>query len=397
MESYFRAFQKLSLAYRFVAIFSLLLSVFVIYGFFMFYAFGRTDNFFAQDFPNYWLAAHLFVTHKVNILFGPQAGYFRELNALFGPNFPWHNWSYPPHYLLLMLPLALMSYKVGLIVFVMVTGLFFWRALGAHVDTSQMLPIAAMFPVMATNAWFGQNAFLSLGFALFCLSFRANRPVLAGVMLGLLTVKPQLAFMLPCLMLIERRWLVLMSAAGTVAALIALSTWLFGARSWHDYFAIIVPYQSMVMTKFNGPFLSIIPSVYGSLRLAGISAPFALLIHASFAVPIFLIAIFAVIRTQLSDIRDAIVLIATPLITPYILCYDMGFIMAGLVILVMQARGRWDFSGRDRAVFAAAMVMPVAMMISGQFHIGLAPLILYPAFLIAVHRSGALTGAAPLV
>ena len=51
------------------------------------------------------------------------------------------------------------------------------------------------------------------------LALRRTRPVTAGILLGCLTFKPQLGILFPFLLLFERNWTMIASAALTAAAL----------------------------------------------------------------------------------------------------------------------------------------------------------------------------------
>jgi hypothetical protein len=67
---------------------------------------GTAPEFANRDFANYWIAGKLILGGETADLFGPQPQYFRHLTDAFGRDYPWHNWSYPPHYLLFLWPLG---------------------------------------------------------------------------------------------------------------------------------------------------------------------------------------------------------------------------------------------------------------------------------------------------
>ena len=70
-------------------------------------------------------------------------------------------------------------------------------------------------------------------------------------MLGLLIYKPQLGLLLPIILLLERRWLTIASAAATVALLFVVTAMLFGWDVWIQYWHKIVP-QQMWLTENAG-------------------------------------------------------------------------------------------------------------------------------------------------
>src|SRR5687768_8216272 len=73
-----------------------------------------------RDFANYWLAGNMVLSGEQQDLF-TQDVYFPRMQQVFGPDYPIHNWGYPPHLLLVLWPLGLMGYKTGLVVFLAVT------------------------------------------------------------------------------------------------------------------------------------------------------------------------------------------------------------------------------------------------------------------------------------
>ncbi|MFJ5489548.1 hypothetical protein ACIKTA_19280, partial [Hansschlegelia beijingensis] len=87
------------------------------------YALGR-------DFVNVWNGARLALAGEAAILFDRDA-YQASLAAAFGPGFPDHNWSYPPHALLLFAAFGAMPYLAALALWLALTGAAFLAAVAA--------------------------------------------------------------------------------------------------------------------------------------------------------------------------------------------------------------------------------------------------------------------------
>ncbi|TPG20383.1 DUF2029 domain-containing protein [Sphingomonas koreensis] len=380
------SFSDLPFAYRLVGKTAVILGMMLlIYDAYYLFTPGLPLPIADKDFANYWMSAHLAATGDVRTVFGSQAIYLDHLRAVFGQKMPWHNWSYPPHYLLLMMPLALVPYKIGLVVFIFLTGYFFCKAYNLFCESKSMLPIAIVAPFILLNTWEVQNGFLTGGLALLVLRLRENRPIVAGICLGLLTIKPQLGFLFPILLLVERRWLVLSSAALTTCFLIALSALIFGIEAWKAYLSIVIPFQGLVMTELGGKFLTMLPSTYGAARLYGASADSALLIHSLIAIPVAILTVVAVFATRSARARDYLVLTATFLITPYSLNYDLGMLAAGVASFI--ADGGDNQRKLDRVLLALVMLLPVSMMIVGRLGIAVGPPLLLITFAAMIHRA----------
>ena len=98
------------------------------------------------------------------------------------------------------------------------------------------LLLALAFPAVFVNLGHGHNGFLTaalLGFALVNLD---RRPVVAGILFGLLAYKPQFGLMIPLVLLATGRWRTMLAAAATVAALALAVTLAFGLDTWRAFF-----------------------------------------------------------------------------------------------------------------------------------------------------------------
>lgn len=341
-----------------------------------------------KDFVNYWTAAHLAADGRIADIFGPQPRYFAHLTALMGPDFPWHNWSYPPHYLLLMMPLALVGYKLGIILFLLVTGLFFWTGLTAFMGGRDRLALVAVAPLAVANIFMIQNGFLTAGLALWFLALRDRRPVVAGICLGMLSIKPQLVLLLPIIPLVERRWTLLLTAGLTIAALVLLSTLAFGIEAWTGFFREILPYQAKVMARLDGSWLTMMPSLFGAVRLLGGSATAALWVHMIVAVPVLVLTLGGLIAGRASRLADILLPIATFVVLPYALNYDFGAAAAALALFVrrQEALGR-TFAPAEQALLALAMLLPLIMIGIGLYRIDIAPVVLLAVLVLILRRA----------
>lgn len=390
MEQY----RNLSLPYRAVVAAAAVLGVYyvmlILHGFVVE---GVPPGLADKDFANYWTAGKLILAGETGDLFGPQPDYFRHLTAAFGPDYPWHNWSYPPHYLLAVWPLGFFGYELAMMLWLVATGaLFVWalRRFAGKGDAWVVLLFAAM-PLIAHNIWTAQNGFLSAGLALGALALRAERPILAGILLGCLTIKPQLGVLFPFLMLAERRWTVIASASVTTLALVAFSAAVFGLDAWRGYLSEVIPYQQMVMRHLEGTFLWMLPSLYGALRLWGISADSALSAHLVIAVPVFLISIASFWLVTDAMWRSIMLLLGTFLITPYALTYDLGMVSAAAgMMMILASRDGWN-NVPSTLLLAATIALPIVMMPMGAFGLVPAPIILLAVYGVAAARSGLLT------
>ena len=93
-------------------------------------------------------------------------------------------------------------------------------------------PIPAVF----VNLGHGHNGFLTAALMAFALINLDTRPILAGVLFGLLAYKPQFGLMIPLVLLATGRWRTLFAAGATVVLLVIAATLAFGFETWRAFF-----------------------------------------------------------------------------------------------------------------------------------------------------------------
>ena len=125
----------------------------------------------------------------------------------------------------------------------------------------------AVAPGVAICVFFGQNGFYTAALLIGGLLSRDRRPVLAGVLFGILSVKPQIGLLLPVILLLERRWVTIVSAAVTVAVLVAATAMLFGWNVWLEFWQKVVPQQQWLTEHGGGLLFAMVSSVYYGGRL----------------------------------------------------------------------------------------------------------------------------------
>ena len=233
------------------------------------------------DFSNVYAAGTYVFDGDTDAAFDPPQQFARE-QAIFGDATQFYGWHYPPYFLFIAAPLALLPYGLALAVWQAVTLALYLlmirgivsspspRARGegrdegasppgsdskgseslrgpltlASLDLSphagrgdqfMWLLLALAFPAVLINIGHGQNGFLTaalLGGALVVLD---RRPLVAGVLFGLLVYKPQYGLMLPLVLAVSGRWRCFAAAAATVVLLTLATTLTFGTSVWRAF------------------------------------------------------------------------------------------------------------------------------------------------------------------
>jgi len=188
------------------------------------------------DFSNFWSAS------KLALMGDPAAAYdmarqYAVQKQEFGPQTGFYPFFYPPIYLLICYPLAALPYLTALAIWVVTTAWAYQavvRRIGQGVVG--LVPVLA-FPAVFVSVGHGQNALLTtaiLGAAALSLD---RRPIVAGILLGLLAFKPHLAVVAPLMLLAAGRWRAFAASAVTACALALVSLGVFGLEAWKAFIA----------------------------------------------------------------------------------------------------------------------------------------------------------------
>ena len=317
-----------------------------------------------RDFVATWVGAKAALTGDPGQYFGVDA-YMALLRGFFGENYPPHIWSYPPHLLLFTWPLAFLPYMtayaaycaLGLILYVAVTtdGERRWD----HVA------LLALAPAVTLNIWTGQNGFLTTALLIGGLIQLDRRPILAGVLFGILTIKPQLGLLLPLLLLLTGRWRVIAAAAVTIVVLAALTCLAFGTKVWADYLHLAMPTQSQAITEGSGFFVANMPTAFMNLRLIGMPASLTYAVQAVVSAATLAAVVWVFWRRRDPVLSLCFFVCAAFLFTPYAFNYDM--VAFGWVMLRLMERS--DNEPVDYALMLAVWVIPFATIPLGLAHL----------------------------
>jgi hypothetical protein len=313
-----------------------------------------------RDFVGTWAGAKAALTGNPAQYFGFEA-FNALLQDLFRADYPAHNWGYPPHLLLFTWPLAFLPYVAAYVVY---CALGFALYIAVVRDGDRRLDhvaLLALAPAVTLNIWTGQNGFFTAALLIGGLTQLDRRPLAAGVLFGLLSVKPQLGFLLPIMLALTGRWRVIAAAAATIAVLAVLVAIVFGPRIWMDYFEIAIPVQSRITTEWRGFSITMMPTAFMNLQLIGAPVPLSSGVQAMVSLVTLAAVVWVFWRPRDSVLSLTFFIGATFLFTPYAFSYDM--VAFGWVVLKLLDRS--DNDGCDYALMLAVWALPFATILMG--------------------------------
>jgi hypothetical protein len=323
-----------------------------------------------RDFINTWMGGRSVFGDGPAAWFDPQV-YNAVLREMLGPEFGEHFWSYPPHILLFIWPLGLLPYLPAYIAWCAVGLALYLLACSGAIRREHLL-FLAVAPGVAVCVFFGQNGFYTAALLIGGLLSLDRRPVLAGILFGILTVKPQLGLLLPVILLLERRWVTIASAVATAAALVVATAMLFGWNVWFEFWAKVIPQQQWLTVHGGGLLFAMVSSVFYGARLVNLPVAVAWALQGIVAAPAFAAVVWTYWKRRDPALSLALFVTATFLVTPYILNYDM--VAFGFVVALL--RERTDNTLADHWLLIAIWTLPVTMMLAAAAWIPLAPIVL---------------------
>jgi len=239
-----------------------------------------------NDFVDVWAAGRLVLQGNPAAVYDWPTHKAMEVVALGHPFDGYFGWHYPPTYLPVAALLAKISYVPAQIIF-----LFFLHILRFHVLPARNhreragFFLAAAFPAVLANVIAGQDGFLSAALIGGALVMLVERPILAGVLLGLLTYKPHLGLLFPIVLAASGHWRAFV-AAGIVAVLMALASWAaFGTETWQAFFANIGHTSQAFLTEGWADFAKL-QTAFGLARTLGGSESLAWTVQAALALSV---------------------------------------------------------------------------------------------------------------
>jgi len=320
----------------------------------------------AQDWMVFYTAAHAYFDGNLPLLFDGEA-LTAALNLRFAGWLAFtlnlHPWVYPPTFLLLFLPFGMLPPVASLAAFLLSGFVVLLVAVTLYVGRGQPRWIVAfslvLCPAVPFNVMTGQNAFFTSALLVGGFALLGRHPVMAGVLLGVLTFKPQFWLMVPVALLAARQWRALGSTAVSALVLALITLPVFGLEIWRAWLELVTglnPAYSAWMTngRLNGV------SVFACVTWLG--APHAV---ASLAQGVAIALAAAIVyrvfrRSPPGMLHLAALLAATMLATPHGSASD--------AVLLALATSLFVVAPRREALPAGQLILAAAVWISPLFN-----------------------------
>jgi alpha-1,2-mannosyltransferase len=356
------------------------------------------DRPLGTDFSNVYAAGTYVLEGRPAAPFDPRLQHTRE-REIFGEKTPFYGWHYPPFFLWLAAVLALMPYQLALVVWQATTLVLYLWAIRSIVGSSSWpgkavrrtaslplayarpstpssaaapqvvdardkpghdgawLLLALAYPAVFVNLGHGHNGFLTaalLGFALVQLD---ARPVLAGILFGLLAYKPQFGIMIPLVLVATGRWRTACAAGATVALLTLVATLAFGTETWRAFFTF-AEYTRVHVLETGETGWHKIQSVFSWARMWGASIPLAYAVQGAVTIVVAGALVWLWRSSASFALKAAALCLAAILATPYSLDYDLMVLAPAIAFLARDGLAR-SFSPYEKTALAFLWAVPL--------------------------------------
>jgi alpha-1,2-mannosyltransferase len=325
---------------------------------------GPVYNFPGTDFMVYYGAARAALEGHLALLFDGDR-FTQYLNLRFHPllrgELPFHPWVYPPYFLLLLLPFALVPFGLACFLFLALSFVALVAALGTLYRGGRLVIASAallLAPAASITAVTGQNAFLTAALLLGGASLAATRPLVAGMALGALTYKPQFFLMVPVALVAARNWRALAATGATALALALASLLAFGIAPWQTFAHDVLAPGAQFRAEWRQWSVLFGDDVFASAVLLG--APDGVAKAAQgVAALVAAGAVFWAWRGALGrELRLAVLLAASCLAAPHLQGYDMVLLAAAAALFLIAALDTGLQNG-DAALALALFLLPL--------------------------------------
>ena len=302
----------------------------------------RVGNLKGTDFLHFYTLGSLALTHRGADLYNMKAQ--SQLAAERVPAAAGIRYLplYPPQLSIFFAPFARLSYPCALTLWLTLSSLIYgvccyalWRAcpnLRKHKLTVVILALA--FPAFWHLIAWGQTSALALAcFTVGFLALRAKREFLAGLALGCLIFKPQLALAAGLVFVITLNWKIIAGALLSAATQLTAAWLYYGPGPLRDWMHTMLNAPSLLPLLEPRPYQTHSLRTFWTMLVSWPAASLALYLITALLISALTAACW---RSRLSlslSMRYSALLLATVLLAPHLTVYDLVILAPAFLLL----------------------------------------------------------------
>jgi hypothetical protein len=302
--------------------------------------FDRAGNFKGTDFLHFYTLGSLALAHRGADLYNMQAQSElanQRIPAAAGIRYlP----LYPPQVSIFFAPFARVSYPCALILWLTITTIIYSLCCYAvcracpnlHNYKLTVVILTLAFPAFWHLIAWGQTSALALAcFTLAFLALRAQSEFLAGLALGCLIFKPQLALATAIVFLVILRWRVITGALFSAAAQLTAAWLYYGIGPLRQWIRMLLDAPRLLPLLEPRIYQTHSLRTFWAMLIPWPAASFALYLISAILMLVIAVACWRS-RTPLS-VRYSALLLATVLLAPHLTVYDLVILAPAFLLL----------------------------------------------------------------
>lgn len=275
-------------------------------------------------------------------------------------------WSYPAQFTLVLAPFVYLPKPLAYLAFIALSFSAYLCSLKRLAGRCFGVTLLASYATLLVNISCGQNGALSAALlAIVCSAcvLTPSRPLLAGVTLGLLVIKPHLAFGVTALLVFLGRWSILAVAAVVASISVILVSAILGFSYWGDLFNSFREARHL-LSEGAYPLYRMV-SVYALFRSFGVSADYSFTMQ-GLSGTLALVVLFIIVKRGGSlRLCFASGVVATLFISPYLYDYDLAALGVSLALILPEVINLNEVRGNSLKLLALLVIFSALAGYSG--------------------------------
>lgn len=352
----------------------------------------RAGHPIGADFIDPWSASSLALSGTPAAVYDVGHLWAVEKTAVASRAVGYAGFHYPPMYLLVILPLALLPYFWSLLAWTVTTLAAYLEVCWKVAPEREAMWLAIAFPGALINLVNGQNGFLTMALLGGALILLERRPILGGAFFGLMSYKPQFGVLVPLFLAVTGRWRAFIAASLTVISFAALSLLVFGAHTWQAFFGSI-GFTRHVVLEEGGSGFGKLQSTFAAARMLGLGVATSYAIQAAVGLLTAAGVTWIWRRAENFELQAAALATGALLVSPYMMDYDLAVLALPIAWLGLEGR-RSGFLPWEKSLLALAWLLPLlARAAAMHAKIALTPIVMLAMVAAILRRTAAVRNA----
>ncbi|HEX3666566.1 MAG TPA: glycosyltransferase family 87 protein [Rhizomicrobium sp.] len=299
--------------------------------------YDRTGHPVMTDFLVFWISGHLALHGAAHVAYVEHLLHLAEVQTV-GHGVPARlPWSYPPLFLCVAVVLASLPFALSFALWNCVTFISYTGVMAAITKRPAVALAAAACPWATVCLYIGQEGLFSASIVGGTLLLLNRRPAMSGLLLGLLSFKPQLGILFPVALAFGGYWRAMAWACAATLAWTAASSSAFGFSTLLDFFHGLASATDSFLIR-DGIGWYNFQSVYALSRWFGAPGAICWTIQAIASIA-GIGGIAALWRSNCPfSLKAAGLAAAIPLAVPYVFVYDQCVLGVAFGFLIRQRR-----------------------------------------------------------